>query len=147
MFTSEAIGVLLADEAGEDALDEGGPGGHGEDFAAEVDGLSEEGLVVGGGAEEEAGEAGGGFVAGGIGGESRDLGAEAGLPPGAEDAIGFEPHRGVAVPIEAVCEGAGSVFAGEEIANTDGQGAAVRENGGGEDSVGKMVPAGAGFQL
>lgn len=38
LFTSEAIGVLWADEAGEDALAEGGPGGHGEDFAAEVDG-------------------------------------------------------------------------------------------------------------
>ena len=52
------------------------------------------------------------FVADGVGGESRDLGAEAGLPAGAagcvetggEEAVGFEPHVGIPVPIEAVCE-------------------------------------------
>ena len=112
MFAPEAVGVLSADEAGEDAAAEGGLVGDVEDFAAEEDGGGEEGVVVGGGASEEAGEAGGVFVADGVGGESRDLGAEAGLPAGAagcvetggEEAAGFEPHVGIPVPIEAVCE-------------------------------------------
>ncbi len=90
---------------------------------------------------------GGGFVAGGIGGESSELGAESFLPAGAakwvesggEEAIGFEPHLSIAMPIEAVREGAGFVFAGEEVT--------VREDGGGENRVGEVRPAGARFQL
>ena len=62
----EGGGVLFAGEAGEDALAEGGPGGNGEDFTAEVDGGGPEGVAIRAGAEEEAGEAGDGFVASGV---------------------------------------------------------------------------------
>ena len=50
LFAPEAVRVLFADEAGEDAAAEGGLVGDVEDFAAEEDGGGEEGVVVGGGA-------------------------------------------------------------------------------------------------
>ena len=50
-------------------------------------------------------------------------GAAGRVEPGGEEAMGFEPHISIAVPIETVREGAGFVFASERVT--------VREDGGG----------------
>ena len=121
LFTPEAVGVLLANETGKDTTTESAPGGSVENFAAEEDRGSPEGVVIGRSAQEETGEPGSGFAPGGIGGEGFDLPAEAFLPAGAagrveprgEEAVGFKPHVGIAMPIESVGERAGVVLAGE----------------------------------